>query len=250
MRKIKVCGLHEHVIEEIGKGVVSGKFVSGRALPTEEQLCIALGVSRTALREALRVLTSKGLLEPRRKLGTLVRPSEHWNFLDADILQWLLQAGESEQVIDELYELRHLLEPVAASLAAQNARMHDLKALRQAYEAMGTVSDDGERIVAPDLQFHQAIIAASGNRLFSSLTQVIGAALEFNFRLIRDVPQGHAQSVTLHKRVLDAIEVRDPAAARVAMQSLIEQSRRDARSIKSSRRRELNVRARKAIQRL
>src|SRR6185312_4532050 len=105
MRKLKARGLHEHVIEEIGKAVVSRELAWGKPLPAEEQLCRALGVSRTALREALRVLASKGLVEPKRKVGTLVRPSEHWNFLDADILSWLLETGETEQVIGELYEL-------------------------------------------------------------------------------------------------------------------------------------------------
>jgi DNA-binding FadR family transcriptional regulator len=225
------------VIEEIGKSIVSGQFSPGQALPGEGQLCLVLGVSRTALREALRVLASKGLIEPKRKLGTLVQRSEHWNFLDADILSWLLEVKDPEQVIRELYELRHLLEPVAASLAAKHADDHDIEVLRQAYEAMLAVSDDGAKIVEPDLRFHRAIIAASGNRLFSSLAQVIGSALAVTFKLVRDVPQGHAQSMPLHKRVLEAIEARDASAARVAMQKLIEESQHDARSLRSSARR-------------
>jgi DNA-binding FadR family transcriptional regulator len=237
MRKLKARGLHEYVIEEIGKGIISGEFASGKPLPGEEQLCQALGVSRTALREALRVLASKGLVDPKRKVGTLVRGCEHWNFLDCDILSWLLEAGDAQQVIDELYELRHLFEPVAASLAARHAGTRDIKALRRAYEAMRMAGNDGEKIVAPDLQFHQAIIAASGNRLFSSLTHVIGAALAVNFRLVRDVPQGHVQSMPLHKRVLDAIEAHDTSAARVAMQRLIEGSQRDARGARISAKR-------------
>src|SRR5688572_3954617 len=105
VRKLKSRGLHERVIEEIGKGIVSGEFTPGKALPGEAELCSLLGVSRTALREALRVLASKGLVEPKRKIGTQVCPSERWNFLDADILSWLLEAPDCSQVIDELYEL-------------------------------------------------------------------------------------------------------------------------------------------------
>lgn len=232
MTKLQARGLHEHVIEGIGKGIVSGEFKSGVRLPREEHLCQTLGVSRTALREALRVLASKGLVQPKRKVGTLVRPRENWDFLDRDILSWNLEVGDTDQVIIELYELRHLLEPVAAALAAERARQRHLRVLRQAYEAMCTVCDDGDQMIEPDLQFHRAIIAASGNRLFASLAYAIGAALAVNFQLVRHVPQGHTQSMSLHERVLRAIEARDASAARVAMQRLIEASQQDARNLR------------------
>jgi DNA-binding FadR family transcriptional regulator len=232
MRKLQTRGVHEHVIEEIGRRIIGGEFSPGAALPSEAELCAALGVSRTALREALRVLASKGLVEPKRKLGTLVRPSDHWNFLDADILSWQLDTDSADQVIAELYELRHLVEPVAAALAAQNARAADVGILRQAYEEMRAAGDDGERIAAPDLKFHQAIIAASGNRLFSSLAHVIAAALAVNFDLVRDAPRGHIRSMPGHKKVLDAIAAHDVRGARVAMQRLIEDSQRDALAVR------------------
>jgi DNA-binding FadR family transcriptional regulator len=239
MRKLRARGLHEHVIEEIGRRIICGEYAPGVALPSEAELCTALGVSRTALREALRVLASKGLVEPKRKLGTLVRPTEHWNFLDADILSWQLDTDDAEQVIAELYELRHLVEPVAAALAAQNARAADLKILREAYEEMRAAGDDGERIAAPDLVFHQRIIAASGNRLFSSLAHVVAAALAVNFALVRDAPRGHIHSMPAHKSVLDAIAAHDVRGARVAMQRLIKDSQRDALAVRraGSRRR-------------
>jgi len=220
------------VIESIGHAIISGEFGTGQALPGEAQLCSSLGVSRTALREALRVLASKGLVEPRRKLGTLVRSTEHWNFLDAEILDWLLEVGDTGRVVGELYELRHLLEPVSASLAAQHATPHDLRLLRHTYEGMVAAGDDGEAFAEPDLMFHQGIMAASGNRLFSSLAHIIEAALKVNFALVRDAPQGHAISLPNHRCVLEAIEARDSRAARVAMQKLIDDSQREARRIK------------------
>jgi DNA-binding FadR family transcriptional regulator len=235
MRKLRVRGLHEHVIEEIGIGLISGEFAPDKALPGETELCSALGVSRTALREALRVLASKGLVEPKRKVGTLVRSSEHWNFLDADILSWQLKSDDSDRAIDELYELRHLIEPLAAALAAKHARARDVKVLRTAYEQMRAAGDDGARIIGPDLIFHQTIIASSGNRLFASLRHVIGAALSVNFDLVRDAPRGHRHSMAPHKRVLDAIVEHDTSAARVAMQKLIEDSQHDARAVRNAR---------------
>jgi DNA-binding FadR family transcriptional regulator len=229
--------LHEHVIEEIGTRIIAGEFTPGVALPGETELCHTLGVSRTALREALRVLASKGLVEPKRKIGTVVRPMQDWNFLDADILSWRLEGRECERVIDELYELRHLIEPVAASLAAQRAGKADLEVLRSAYEEMRAAGDDGERIAAPDLKFHQAIITASGNKLFSSLAHVIGAALSVNFKLVRHAPSGHPHSMPAHKKVLEAIEAGHFSAARLAMQKLIEDSQHEARAVRRPTRR-------------
>ena len=234
MKRLEHRGLHENVVDEIGQRIISGELIPGKALPSEAELCGALGVSRTALREALRVLAAKGLIEARRKIGTVVRPTESWNFLDPDILSWLLQTSDADRVIGELYELRHLIEPIAASLAAQHAKTGDIESLREAYREMDAAGDDGEKIMAPDLKFHRAIIAASGNRLFSSLAHVIGAALSVNFELVRDTPRGQTHSMPAHKKVLDAIAAHNPSAARVAMQKLIEDSQLDARAARSA----------------
>jgi DNA-binding FadR family transcriptional regulator len=232
MKKAKPGGLHEYVIDEIGHRIVAGDFAPGKALPSEAELCGSLGVSRTALREALRVLAAKGLLEARPKVGTLVRDVSSWNSLDGDIMTWRLQSGDSEQAITELYELRHLIEPIAAALAAKNAGAAQIAVMRDAYRQMQAAGDDGEQIIAPDLRFHQAIIAASGNRLFSSLAHVLQAALTVAFELVRDTPRGHRHSMPMHKKVLDAIVVHDPPAALAAMQKLIEDSQRDARDVR------------------
>jgi DNA-binding FadR family transcriptional regulator len=102
---------------------------------------------------------------------------------------------------------------------------------------MRLAGDDGERIAEPDLRFHRAIIRASGNRLFSSLAPVIGAALSVNFRLVSETPRGHTHSMPAHERVLRAIEQGDATAARLAMQQLIEDSQRDVRDVRSLRNR-------------
>ena len=237
VKRLEHRGLHEDVVDEIGHRIISGELVPGKALPSEADLCATLGVSRTALREALRVLAAKGLIDAKRKIGTVVRPAESWNFLDPDILSWLLQTSEADRVIGELYELRHLIEPIAAGLAAIHAKPGDIETLRQAFSEMEDAGDDGEKIKTPDLKFHRAIIAASGNRLFSSLAHVIGAALAVNFELVREAPRGQTHSMPAHKKVLDAIAARNTSAARVAMQNLIEDSQRDARAVRSSNKR-------------
>jgi DNA-binding FadR family transcriptional regulator len=235
MKRVESRGLHEGVIEEIGRRIISGEFAPGSALPSEAELCQALAVSRTALREALRVLAAKGLLEAKRKIGTSVRPVECWNYLDADILSWQLQAQDADRVIGELYELRHLIEPMAASLAAKNAQASDISILRGAYRDMELAGDDGEQIKIPDMRFHRAIIGASGNRLFSSLAHVVSAALAVNFDLISTAPRGQKHSMPAHRQVLEAIANHDAPAARLAMQKLIEDSQRDARAVRRAR---------------
>ncbi|MEO8386575.1 MAG: FadR/GntR family transcriptional regulator [Betaproteobacteria bacterium] len=219
------------MVDEIGQRIVTGEFAVGKPLPGEMNLCKTLGVSRTPLREALRELAAKGLVVAKPKVGTLVRGENNWNFLDEDILAWRLKDHGSARVIEELYELRHLIEPIAASLAAKNAKQNDIAALQKAYAKMEAAGEDGEKVTEPDLNFHRAIIAASGNRLFSSLTHSISAALFINFDFMRDTPRGHRHFMRGHKAVLDAIMKQNSAAARVAMQALIEDSHRDARAV-------------------
>jgi DNA-binding FadR family transcriptional regulator len=247
VKKLEQGGLHERVIDAIGQGIVGGEFQEESPLPTEAEMCKTLGVSRTALREALRVLAAKGLVEARRKVGTLVRARERWNYLDPDVLAWRLRGKDADGAIRELYELRHLIEPLAAALAARNAKPADLQKLREAYEEMLAAGDDGARIAGPDLRFHQAIIAASGNRLFSSLGHVLGSALAVNFDLVQNAPRGHRHSMPAHRKVLDAIDDKNAAAARLAMQKLIEESQHDARSVRNLGRRRLARKTHKSI---
>lgn len=236
MRNLQRKGLHDRIIAEIGQRIVSGEFAVGESLPSESVLFSMLGISRTALREALRVLAAKGLVEARPKRGTLVRPVEDWNFLDAEILTWRLNSeSDCEKAIDELYELRHLIEPVAASLAAKRVTARDLKNIREAYQQMAKAGDDGIRVRDPDLRFHRAIIRASGNALFSSLANVLSSALTVNFDLVSDAPAGHIYSLPNHKKVLDAIAAHDSSGARLAMQRLIDDSQGQARLIRRKR---------------
>lgn len=228
MYRTKSRGLRQHVVDEIGKRIIAGEFAVGKPLPGEMNLCETLGVSRTPLREALRDLAAKGLVIAKPKVGTIVKGEENWNFLDEDIMAWRLSGRSSARVIAELYELRHLIEPLAASLAAKNATQKDIATLRKAYARMEAAGEDGDKITQPDLDFHRAIIAASGNRLFSSLAHSISAALYVNFDFMRDTPRGHGHFMQGHKAVLDAIMKQNSTAARVAMQALIEDSHRDA----------------------
>jgi DNA-binding FadR family transcriptional regulator len=195
-----------------------------------------LGVSRTVLREALRVLAAKGLVDARPKAGTYVRPRESWNFLDPDVLEWRLAAGESDKVIDQLYELRQMVEPLAASIAATRAKLTDFRSMGEAYEQMEAASGGTNNIVEPDLEFHRAIIRATGNDLFIALGRIVESALVVSFRIGAGNPQGQAHSLELHKAILDAIVERDGRAAKLAMQKLIDYSRQTVRDIRAKKR--------------
>jgi DNA-binding FadR family transcriptional regulator len=246
MKKPRNRGLHGRVIHDLGRRIVSGEFAAAAPLPGQEECCALLGVSRSVLREALRVLAAKGLVDARPKAGTFVRPREAWNFLDTDVLEWRLETAEADKVLDQLYELRQMVEPLAASMAASKAKLADFQRMGQAYEEM-VAAGKGD-FVEPDLKFHRAIIAASGNDLFASLGKVVESALTVSFRIGADNPQGQRHSLEMHKAILDAIVDRDGAAARLAMQKLIDYSRQTVLDIRAGKRRGKPVRS-KAKQR-
>jgi len=181
------------------------------------------------------VLAGKGLIEARQRIGTVVRPREEWNMLDADILTWRVESAEADQVLEELYQLRKLIEPLAASLAASQATRRDHERLRKAYDDMVVAGDDGEKVLDPDMRFHRGVIAATGNSLFASIGLTIAAALEVNFKLVKDTPRGHAWALPLHKAVLDAIIAHDPKAARISMLKVLEASEDDLLALRKNK---------------
>lgn len=226
-RTFSARSLHGQVVHEIGMQIVEGKLVPGEQLPTEEAWSVELGVSRTAMREAIKVLAAKGLIESRPKTGARVRVREYWNFLDPDVLAWRLAAAPVESYVREVFELRRMVEPFAASLAALHASRTDIATMERAFREMGEAGDDGARFAVPDLAFHQAIIRATGNELLHSLAAIIETALTMSFRLSDTNPDGQRHSLPAHGVVLDAIRKRDPETARRAMEALLGDSEGD-----------------------
>jgi DNA-binding FadR family transcriptional regulator len=233
MRRKHGHSLHDFIVRELGQQILSGRLPVGKPIPADTTLCSTLHISRTALREALIALAAKGLVQARQKVGTVVCPREAWNMLDLDILTWRVESEEGDEVIAELYELRKLIEPLAASLAASHATRRDLEPIQRAYEEMVAAGDDGNRVLDPDVRFHRGIIAASGNSLFASVGLLIATALEVNFKIIRESPRGHAWALPLHKAILEGITARDPNKARVSMQNLLTESEKDLRTFRT-----------------
>ena len=221
-------GLVGQVVQSVGTDIMSGRMQPGQPLPREAEWAKALGVSRTVLREATKVLISKRLVESRPRAGTKVRAKADWNVLDPDVLRWRLEAAPREQLVRELFELRRILEPAIAARAAEKASPDDIEALAAAYAAMDEMADDAEGFIEPDSQFHKAIVRCVENRMVSALGNLVDAALTLSLRLTLETPEGHRPSLALHKKVLDAIRRRDRTGAQRAMELLIDNAQQDA----------------------
>lgn len=222
--------LSEQLAERLGRAIVAGRPAPGHGLPGELDLCARLGVSRPALREALRLLAAKGLIVTRRKLGTAVCPQVRWNMLDPAVLAWHLAATPTDAFINALFELRHMIEPAIAALAAERATAADLATLEQAFaEIVAQAQDTGDPIAA-DLRFHEGILAAAHNGFLASFGAAIGSALSVSFELSWDLAaRATERSLAQHRAVLTAIRDRQAATARSAMTALLDSAIQDVR---------------------
>ena len=214
--------VREALLTQLVEQIVSGKLPEGSTLPNEADLTEKFGVSRTSLREAMQYLVALGMTRSRTRAGTTVLPRENWNYLDPLVLDVMLSMGGDEAFYTSLIDARHLLEPAAAAQAATNATAKQLARIAQAYEDMVDANArDNEEWSRADLDFHAAIINASGNWVYRQFATAIRAALLASFRLTNRASQSHEQALDKHHIVLDAIRMRDPDAARRAMEALI-----------------------------
>jgi DNA-binding FadR family transcriptional regulator len=186
-----------------------------------------LDVSRTAIREAIKVLTSKGLTEVRRKTGSRIRPRRDWNALDPDVLTWQFAGDGLPLGIADLQELRRLIEPAAAAMAASRARPNDLKEIEEAYAEMKQSIGRTAASVEADLRFHMAILEATQNSFMRPFGALIAAALKASFRLSNADEAAYKQTLRKHGAVLTAIRDRSPHHAEDAMLKILEGSRVD-----------------------
>lgn len=217
-------GLHAQTVETIGSRIVSGQYASGAPLPPEE-LETEFGISKTVLREALRVLAAKGLVDARQKRGTVVRPRASWSLLDADVLRWQGAAPDAA-FLANLADVRRIVEPAGAKLAAQRRTDADLDTLREAMRAMEAAETDAV-LVEADLAFHGALLAAAHNELLSRMEVVIEAGLRARDEVVHS-GEHWPDSISIHKAIVDAIQARDATAAAATVESLLERASQDA----------------------
>ncbi|WMJ68233.1 FadR/GntR family transcriptional regulator [Stenotrophomonas sp. 24(2023)] len=232
MKQIAVRNLYDQVTQQIGRQIVSGAIKPGEYLPREELLAQTLSVSRTALREGLKVLGSKGLIETRQKTGTRVREPRYWKQLDSDILAWRCASMPTQDFVEKLVEMREVIEPAAAASAAQRRSPAQLARIKAAYQAMADATDQ-DAWARADLEFHECVLEATNNELLASLFSVIDAALGTFFLLSAQTAKDFKYSLPRHFQVYDAIRLKQPEAARNAMLDMIADSRANLKGARS-----------------
>jgi GntR family galactonate operon transcriptional repressor len=226
-------GIHGRVVGSIGEGIIKGRYPPGSLLPREPELIAKFGVSRTALREALKVLAAKGLVETRQRVGTRVRSQEQWNHFDPEITGWNLANGFREGFVHDLIEFRQITEPAAARLAAQRASVKDLAAIAAALEAMQEAASekDPAAYAEADARFHICVFLASHNNLMASLSFTIRQILETTFKAHQTTKgakaYGFPEDLAFHRRVLEKIARRQVEAAGKAMSRLVTAAEHD-----------------------
>jgi DNA-binding FadR family transcriptional regulator len=211
------------IVHDLGVAIVTGVYSKQNPFPIEAELCRKYGASRTALREAVKMLTSKGLLGARPRQGTWVQPEENWNLLDPDILGWLLERKFSPALLIEFSEVRLAVEPAAAALAARVAGAEQKAAVLSAIERMQAAERGDDDPLDSDIAFHVAVLRATRNRFYAQLTGLTATALRFSIRTTNRYKGVRLASVADHKKVSDAIMAGKPAVAGEAMRKLIQE---------------------------
>lgn len=223
MNEKRLRGVHGQTVEALAGRILAGEIGEGDTLDLPA-LREELDVSLTALREALKVLSAKGIIDARQKRGTFVQPRSSWNLLDTDVMRWQTQADADHGLFDELTEMRVIVEPAAARLAAERATDADIEALSGAVDRMAAARDLAATVRA-DLDFHRLLMAATHNAFLTQVERIIAIGLAERDKLVHGLVED--DPVPSHRAVLDAIADRNPEAAYEAMRALVDKSGAD-----------------------
>ncbi len=221
-------GVTRELAAQIGAAIVRGSYASGERLPTEAELSLMHQTSRTATREAIKMLTAKGLVSSLPKRGTFVEDEARWNLLDPDVLRWLLDSQLSISLVEDFLTMRLAIEPAAALMAAsKQGNVDDIESallmMREAEKGLGDA-------VAADSAFHMAVLCASGNRFFSQMAPFVGTALRVAARLTNRIKGVPMASVAAHERIFTAISNGHAQEAHQATTTMIQEALRLIRS--------------------
>jgi DNA-binding FadR family transcriptional regulator len=216
--------LTARIVHALGIEIVTGRYSHKRPFPVEAELCTKYGASRTVLREAVKMLTAKGLLAARPRQGTWVEPEGKWNLFDPDVLRWMLERKFSVALLIEFTQIRLAVEPAAAAMAAESASPQAKDAIQRALNRMIAAEHDEDDPLDSDIAFHTSILLACGNRFYAQLRELIETALRSSIHTTNSFKGVQLASVKDHKKVLDAILAGDPAMASRTMRELIEEA--------------------------
>jgi DNA-binding FadR family transcriptional regulator len=222
--RVRGQNLTYSIANHIGIAIVTGVYSADNPIPIEAELCREYDASRPVLREAVKMLTAKGLLGARPRRGTWVQPEDRWNLLDPDVLGWLLERKFSPALLIEFTEMRLAVEPGAATLAANVAGPEEKAAISHAIERMQAADRGDDDPLDSDIAFHVAVLRASRNRFYAQLTGFTSTALRFSIRMTNRYKGVRLASVADHKKVADAIIAGKAGAAGEAKRRLIQEA--------------------------
>jgi DNA-binding FadR family transcriptional regulator len=225
-RLYPAAGLHGQVAHQIGRQIASGAIAEGAYLPREAELAARYGVSRQAVREGLKVLAAKGLVTSRRRAGTRVTPRQAWNLLDPDVVAWHPAEAIDPAFFKDLVELRRLIEPAAATFAAERGDAEKRATITAVFDRMrvAAAAEDAEAYRVIDAEFHFAIFSASGNMLIERLGSILGTLYDASFRVQMQVGVTFQEALSLHAAVHEAISSGDGPGAGQAMERILNQA--------------------------
>lgn len=215
--------LSQRMVQELGRTIICGDFTDN-GLPTEAELCDQFGVSRSAVREAVKMLSAKGLVSSKPRQGIRVLPEDQWNIFDPDLLRWMLESKPTLNVLKEFLQVRIAIEPEAAALAARYADPIKIANIEQALERMRKAPENSPEDLDADIAFHVSILYASNNRFYIRLRDFIATALRVSISHTSPIKGNHDGIVEDHAKVLNAIKNRNPERAKQSMLALIDEA--------------------------
>lgn len=230
---MKQGNMHSFAVDRIAEWIVSERFIAGTTLPIEQKLCEELGVSRTVVREAVKTLAAKGMVEVAPKVGSRVLPEKLWNMFDPQVLSWRLSHREPHIVAEDLTELRLLFEPAAARFASKRANYSEKRAIRMAYDVMAMAEGQPQSFSRADIEFHVLILEACHNTFLARLAPLVEILIQTTLDLysegVWDPKHIQSASLPLHGALAEAIVNGDGEAADAASRSIIETAQTDMR---------------------
>ncbi|WP_249127085.1 FadR/GntR family transcriptional regulator [Brucella oryzae] len=216
-----------NVISALALDICSDTFSPGSFLPRENDLCARYNVSRTVIREALKVLESKGLVRGRSRVGTVVCEHDEWNILDPQVIEWLGDRVVEFNLLDCVLEARRSIEPAAVVLAARKATTQEIADIEKAWQMMRDAENDIVSFTEADVLFHSCLLKASHNQIFRQLSHTISAALKYSLQTSNEIADTRDDAITAHGNLVEALRIRDEAKAIEAIEMVLDMAEKD-----------------------